>query len=73
MAEIKSESVADFIPESVADLLRNQQRGCHFENYRAQDLRIIGRAAPAPCGRRLVTSAKRSMSGHHPQYPGILG
>jgi len=24
MAEIKSESVADFIPESVADLLRNQ-------------------------------------------------
>ncbi len=25
MAEIKSESVADFIPESVADLLRNQQ------------------------------------------------
>ncbi|HTW28417.1 MAG TPA: ABC transporter substrate-binding protein [Acetobacteraceae bacterium] len=29
MAEIKSESVADFIPESVADLLRNQ----HFERY----------------------------------------
>jgi hypothetical protein len=26
MAEIKSESVADFIPESVAGLLRNQQR-----------------------------------------------
>jgi hypothetical protein len=25
MAEIKSESVADFIPESVAALLRNQQ------------------------------------------------
>ena len=25
MAEIKSESVADFIPESVAGLLRNQQ------------------------------------------------
>ena len=25
MAEIKSESVVDFIPESVADLLRNQQ------------------------------------------------
>jgi hypothetical protein len=25
MAEIKSESVADFISESVADLLRNQQ------------------------------------------------
>jgi hypothetical protein len=24
MAEIKSESVADFFPESVADLLRNQ-------------------------------------------------
>jgi len=24
MAEIKSESVADFIPESLADLLRNQ-------------------------------------------------
>jgi hypothetical protein len=29
MAEIKSESVADFIPESVAGLLRNQQaRSC---------------------------------------------
>ncbi len=27
MAEIKSESVADFIPESVADLRRNQQPG----------------------------------------------
>ena len=27
MAEIKSESVADFIPESVADLLRNQHAG----------------------------------------------
>jgi hypothetical protein len=27
MAEIKSESVADFIPESVAGLLRNQHRG----------------------------------------------
>jgi ABC-type iron transport system FetAB permease component len=27
MAEIKSESVADFIPESVAGLLRNQQPG----------------------------------------------
>ena len=27
MAEIKSESVADFIPESVAGLLRNQQSG----------------------------------------------
>ena len=27
MAEIKSESVADFIPESVADLLRNQHLG----------------------------------------------
>ena len=27
MAEIKSESVADFIPESLADLLRNQQPG----------------------------------------------
>jgi len=26
MAEIKSESVADFIPESVAGLLRNQQQ-----------------------------------------------
>jgi hypothetical protein len=27
MAGIKSESVAGFIPESVADFLRNQQRG----------------------------------------------
>ena len=31
MAEIKSESVADFIPESVADLLRNQQLGEQLE------------------------------------------
>ena len=29
MAEIKSESVADFIPESVAGLLRNQQAELH--------------------------------------------
>ena len=29
MAEIRSESLADFIPESVADLLRNQQT-CEF-------------------------------------------
>ena len=27
-------------------------------------LRIIRRAVPAPCGRRLGVSAKRSMSGH---------
>jgi len=27
MAGIKSESVADFIPESVADFVRNQQAG----------------------------------------------
>jgi len=27
MAGIKSESVADFIPESVADFVRNQQMG----------------------------------------------
>jgi hypothetical protein len=32
MAEIKSESVADFIPESVAGLLRNQHadKGSNF-------------------------------------------
>jgi hypothetical protein len=30
-------------------------------------LKIIWRVAPAPCGRRLGVSAKRSMSGHHPQ------
>jgi hypothetical protein len=38
--------------------------GHHFENYLAQDLRIIWRAAPAPCGRRLGVSAKRSMSAY---------
>jgi hypothetical protein len=30
-------------------------------------LKIIWRVAPAPCGRRLGVSAKRSMSGHHPR------
>jgi hypothetical protein len=30
MAEIKSESVADFIPESVTDLLRNQQKSARY-------------------------------------------
>jgi hypothetical protein len=33
MAEIKSESVADFIPESVAGLLRNQH---HFSYFSTQ-------------------------------------
>ena len=46
--------------------------GRHFENYLAQDLRIIWRAAPAPCGRRLGVSAKRSMSGH-PQNVRLSG
>jgi hypothetical protein len=35
-----------------------------FENYLSQDLTIISRRAPAPCGRRLGMSAKRSMGGH---------
>ena len=43
-----------------------------FENYLAQDLRIISRRAPAPCGRRLGVSAKRSMSGH-PQNVRLSG
>jgi hypothetical protein len=35
MAEIKSESVADFIPESLADLLRNQQPlDCRRDTHR---------------------------------------
>jgi hypothetical protein len=33
MAEIKSESVADFIPESVADFARNQQPLPHKRIY----------------------------------------
>jgi hypothetical protein len=35
-------------------------------------LKIIWRAAPAPCGRRLGVSAKRSMSGH-PQNVRLSG
>jgi len=37
MAEIKSESVADFIPESVAGLLRNQQLD-RFSRHQHGDL-----------------------------------
>jgi hypothetical protein len=33
MAEIKSESVADFIPESVADFPRNTHDGYRVEAY----------------------------------------
>src|SRR5947207_356005 len=46
MAEIKSESVADFIPESVADLLRNQ----HGQVALAPDQLLLRRSSvrPAP-------------------------
>jgi IS5 family transposase len=41
MAEIKSESVADFIPESVADLLRNQQRSDRAKGGRPPYDRVL--------------------------------
>jgi hypothetical protein len=47
MAGIKSESVAGFFPESVADFLRNQQSGLSTALPRAQ-LRI----EPEVAGRR---------------------
>src|SRR3954463_14659285 len=40
--------------------------GCHFENYRAQDLRFMA-LRPAPYARRRGVSGKRPMSGHHPR------
>jgi hypothetical protein len=43
MAEIKSESVADFIPESVADLLRNQQ---YDRLYGSRRVALIKKNAP---------------------------
>jgi ornithine decarboxylase len=52
MAEIKSESVADFIPESVADLLRNQHYSGLDEtlderiHYRIRTPRDSGRCGP---------------------------
>jgi hypothetical protein len=45
---------------------------CHFEDYLAQDLRIIWRAAPAPCGRRLVRQTVDERSSPT-KCPGILG
>jgi len=35
MAEIKSESVADFIPESMADFVRNTHRSISYSPPRA--------------------------------------
>jgi hypothetical protein len=43
MAEIKSESVADFIPESVADLLRNQ----HFADSDFEEAVRLGTNTPS--------------------------
>ncbi len=66
MAEIKSESVADFIPESVADLLRNPQRkldGTRFrvENYRGFGYALRTAAPPAPAGR--IANLERALRG----------
>jgi hypothetical protein len=45
MAEIKSQSVADFIPESVADLLRNQQEKLAQDRFAVTYSSFAGDAA----------------------------
>jgi hypothetical protein len=42
MAEIKSESVADFIPESVAGLLRNQHRKQRGKGEAHDSVAVVG-------------------------------